>query len=129
MNPRLPAGREVVVTHALRTPIGKYLGSFADLTAADLGASVVRDLIERSGVPANQIGELIFGNGRQAGGGPNVARQRPSPLPVSARVSFTPVPVTTASTATIGPAVELSTMNWRGRLSQSASAPVTTMPS
>ena len=75
MNPRLPAGREVVVTHALRTPIGKYLGSFADLTAADLGASVVRDLIERSGVPANQIGELIFGNGRQAGGGPNVARQ------------------------------------------------------
>jgi len=65
----------VVVTHALRTPIGRYLGSFADLSAADLGASVVRDLIGRSGVDPAEIGELVFGNGRQAGGGPNVARQ------------------------------------------------------
>ena len=65
----------VVITHALRTPIGKYLGSFADLTAADLGASLVRDLVGRAGVDGTQVGELIFGNGRQAGGGPNVARQ------------------------------------------------------
>lgn len=65
----------VVVTHALRTPIGKYLGSLADSTAADLGASVVRDLLGRSGVDPAEVGELIFGNGRQAGGGPNVARQ------------------------------------------------------
>ncbi len=67
--------REVVVTHALRTPIGKFLGSFADLTAADLGVSVVADLLGRAGVDPASVGELIFGNGRQAGGGPNVARQ------------------------------------------------------
>jgi acetyl-CoA C-acetyltransferase len=67
--------RPVVVTHALRTPIGKYLGSFADLSAADLGTSVVSDLLARAGVDAELVGELAFGNGRQAGGGPNVARQ------------------------------------------------------
>ncbi len=65
----------VVVTHALRTPIGRYLGSFADLSAADLGTSVVTDLLGRAGIDPTIVGELIFGNGRQAGGGPNVARQ------------------------------------------------------
>jgi len=67
--------RQVVVTHALRTPIGKYLGSFADLSAADLGTSVVVDLLGRSGVDPELVTELAFGNGRQAGGGPNVGRQ------------------------------------------------------
>jgi acetyl-CoA C-acetyltransferase len=76
MPPFLPRhGRTVVVTHALRTPIGKYLGSFADLSAADLGASVVADLLERSRIERDSVGELLFGNARQAGGGPNVARQ------------------------------------------------------
>jgi len=65
----------VVITHALRTPIGKYLGSLADQTAADLGASVVSDVLGRAGIDPAEVGELIFGNGRQAGGGPNVARQ------------------------------------------------------
>jgi acetyl-CoA C-acetyltransferase len=67
--------REVVITHALRTPIGRFLGAFADLSAADLGASVVADLLARSGIDPARIAELVFGNGRQAGGGPNVARQ------------------------------------------------------
>jgi len=67
--------RQVVVTHALRTPIGKFLGSFTDLSAADLGASVVADLLRRSGIDPESVCELVFGNGRQAGGGPNVARQ------------------------------------------------------
>jgi acetyl-CoA C-acetyltransferase len=65
----------VVVTHALRTPIGKYLGSFAELSAADLGASVVKDLLARAALDPERVGELVFGNARQAGGGPNVARQ------------------------------------------------------
>lgn len=65
----------VVITHALRTPIGKYLGSFADRSAADLGSGLVRALLERARVDPSEVGELIFGNGRQAGGGPNVARQ------------------------------------------------------
>ncbi len=73
---RPPQGDEaIVVTHALRTPIGKYLGAFADLSAADLGAGLVAELLARSGVGGAEIGEVIMGNGRQAGGGPNVARQ------------------------------------------------------
>ena len=68
-------GPPLVVTHALRTPIGKYLGSFAELSAADLGASVVRSLIERAELDPARVGELVFGCGRQAGSGPNVARQ------------------------------------------------------
>ena len=68
------AGR-VVITHALRTPIGKYFGSFSELSAADLGVHVVSALFDGTGVDAAEVGELIFGNGRQAGGGPNVARQ------------------------------------------------------
>jgi acetyl-CoA C-acetyltransferase len=67
--------RRVVITHALRTPIGRYLGAFADLSAADLGASLVTDLITRSKVDPALVTRLYFGNGRQAGGGPNLARQ------------------------------------------------------
>ena len=70
--------REVVVTHALRTPIGKYLGGLAELTAAELGVAVVRPLLDgagAAGVDPARVGELIFGCGRQAGSGTNVARQ------------------------------------------------------
>ncbi len=74
-SPARPTGTTVVITHALRTPIGKFMGGFSELSAADLGASVVRALLERSRVPLSDVGELIFGNARQAGGGPNVARQ------------------------------------------------------
>ncbi len=69
------AAPAVVITHALRTPIGKYLGGLSGLTAAELGIHVVKALLVQSGVAAADVGELIFGNGRQAGGGPNVARQ------------------------------------------------------
>jgi acetyl-CoA C-acetyltransferase len=65
----------IVVTHALRTPIGRYLGSFADLSAADLGTSIVQSLLQRAGLEPAHVDTLIFGNARQAGGGPNVARQ------------------------------------------------------
>jgi acetyl-CoA C-acetyltransferase len=66
---------EVVVTHALRTPIGKYLGGLSTLTAAELGIHVVKAVVAASGVAPADVGELVFGNARQAGGGPNVARQ------------------------------------------------------
>jgi acetyl-CoA C-acetyltransferase len=64
-----------VITHALRTPIGKYMGGFADLTAADLGEAVVTALFKQAGFDPARLDEVIIGNGRQAGGGPNVARQ------------------------------------------------------
>ncbi|MBL4771570.1 MAG: thiolase family protein [Planctomycetes bacterium] len=66
---------QVVVTHALRTPIGKYLGSFSKMSGVELATSVIRDLISREGVDPNLIGEVFLGNGRQAGAGPNPARQ------------------------------------------------------
>jgi acetyl-CoA C-acetyltransferase len=66
--------RAAVLT-SVRTPIGKFLGSFADLTPADLGAAAVRGLLDRAGVAAADVDELIFGCARQAGGGPNMARQ------------------------------------------------------
>lgn len=66
---------DVVVTHALRSPIGRFLGSLAEMSAADLGSAVCRELLERSNAPKGRVGSVLIGNGRQAGGGPNVARQ------------------------------------------------------
>ena len=65
----------VAVLSAVRTPIGRFLGAFADVTAAELGVAATRAALERSRVPAEDIDELIYGNARQAGGGPNPARQ------------------------------------------------------
>ena len=69
------AGREVVVLGAARTPIGRYGGAFKDLHPAELGAVATRAALERAGVPGDEVQELIFGHGRQAGSGPNPARQ------------------------------------------------------
>jgi acetyl-CoA C-acetyltransferase len=65
----------VYILSAVRTPIGKFGGSLASLTAADMGVVAAQAAIERARVRPEQIGETIFGNARQAGGGPNVARQ------------------------------------------------------
>jgi acetyl-CoA C-acetyltransferase len=65
----------VYILSAVRTPIGKFGGSLASLTAADMGVTAAKAAMERAGVQPSQIEETIFGNARQAGGGPNVARQ------------------------------------------------------
>jgi acetyl-CoA C-acetyltransferase len=67
--------RPVLVLSAVRTPIGKFGGAFASLTAADLGEVAAKAAIERSGLPPAAVDETIFGHARQAGGGPNTARQ------------------------------------------------------
>jgi acetyl-CoA C-acetyltransferase len=66
---------DVVILSAVRTPIGKFGGSLASKTAADMGVIAAQAAIERAGIEAGQIDETIIGNARQAGGGPNVARQ------------------------------------------------------
>jgi len=63
------------VLSAARTPIGKFGGVFASLSAADLGEVAARAAIERSGLPPAAVDETVFGHARQAGGGPNTARQ------------------------------------------------------
>ncbi|MAG56774.1 MAG: acetyl-CoA C-acyltransferase [Planctomycetes bacterium] len=67
--------RQVVITHAVRTPIGRFLGQFRELTAVDLGRAAVEGLITRAGIDGREVDELIFGCARQAGLGPNPARQ------------------------------------------------------
>jgi len=65
----------VYILAAVRTPIGKFGGTLASLTAADMGVVAAKAAVERAGVRPEQVEETIFGNARQAGGGPNVARQ------------------------------------------------------
>lgn len=65
----------VYILSAVRTPIGKFGGSLASMTAADMGVVAAKAAMERAGVRPDQIEEAIFGNARQAGGGPNPARQ------------------------------------------------------
>jgi acetyl-CoA C-acetyltransferase len=66
---------DVYILSAVRTPIGKFGGALASLTAADIGVIAAKAAMERAAVDPRQVEETIFGNARQAGGGPNVARQ------------------------------------------------------
>jgi acetyl-CoA C-acetyltransferase len=66
---------DVYILSAARTPIGKFGGSLASLSAADMGVVAAKAALERAGVQPQQVEETIFGNARQAGGGPNPARQ------------------------------------------------------
>jgi acetyl-CoA C-acetyltransferase len=66
---------DVYILSAVRTPIGKFGGSLASMSAADMGALAAQAAIERAGIEPVQVEETIFGNARQAGGGPNPARQ------------------------------------------------------
>ena len=65
----------VYILSGVRTPIGKFGGSLASLTAADMGVVAAKAAMERAGIQPGQVEETIFGNARQAGGGPNPARQ------------------------------------------------------
>ncbi|MBV9144830.1 MAG: thiolase family protein [Acidobacteria bacterium] len=67
--------QDVFILSAVRTPIGKFGGSLAQMTAADIGVVAARAAVERAGVTPELVEEAIIGNARQAGGGPNVARQ------------------------------------------------------
>jgi len=64
-----------VILSACRTPIGSFGGAFKDLSAADLGAVVIREAIKRADVKGIDIGDVIMGCVLQAGAGMNVARQ------------------------------------------------------
>jgi acetyl-CoA C-acetyltransferase len=66
---------DAVIAGALRTPIGKFLGALRSLSAVDLGAAVVRALVEKYRLPVDQVEEIIMGNVVSAGLGQNPARQ------------------------------------------------------
>ncbi|MEO6238976.1 MAG: acetyl-CoA C-acyltransferase [Vicinamibacterales bacterium] len=66
---------EVVIVGASRTPIGRYGGSLRTVHPADLGAAAATAAMARAGVEPSLIDEVLIGHGRQAGSGPNPARQ------------------------------------------------------
>ena len=66
---------DIVITSAARTAVGSFLGSFASTPAHVLGESVIRALIERSGIDPNEVSETILGQVLTAGQGQNPARQ------------------------------------------------------
>lgn len=66
---------EIFILSAVRTPIGKFGGAFAEMTAPELGAFAAKAALERAKVEPVQLNEVIMGNARPAGVGPNPARQ------------------------------------------------------
>jgi acetyl-CoA C-acetyltransferase len=66
---------EALILSAVRTPIGKFLGGLAELTAPQLGAIVVREALSRAKLAGSAVDEVILGNVVQAGVGQNPARQ------------------------------------------------------
>src|SRR5437762_5857743 len=67
--------REAVIISAVRTPVGKFLGSLKGFSATQLGAMVVRESVRRAGVKPEDVDEVIMGCVIQAGLGQNPARQ------------------------------------------------------
>jgi acetyl-CoA C-acetyltransferase len=67
--------KNVFLAGAVRTPIGKFGGTLSSWSAADLGVAVAKESLRRAGISPDQVTDSIWGCARQAGGGPNVARQ------------------------------------------------------
>ncbi|HOZ67429.1 MAG TPA: acetyl-CoA C-acetyltransferase [Burkholderiaceae bacterium] len=67
--------KDIVIVSATRTAVGKFGGTLAKTPAPELGAAVIADLLKRTGVSADQIGEVIMGQVLAAGSGQNPARQ------------------------------------------------------
>jgi acetyl-CoA C-acetyltransferase len=67
--------KPIFLAGAVRTPIGRFGGSLAGWTAADLGTAVARESLRRARIQPDQVDDSIWGCARQAGAGPNVARQ------------------------------------------------------
>src|SRR6185503_8910849 len=65
----------LVLAAPVRTPIGRFGGALAPLSAADLGTAAARAALTRAGLGGDAVDQVVFGHARQAGGGPNTARQ------------------------------------------------------
>ncbi|MFQ6090359.1 MAG: beta-ketoacyl synthase N-terminal-like domain-containing protein, partial [Candidatus Bipolaricaulia bacterium] len=65
---------DVVVVSAVRTPMGRFGGTLREMPVYDLGAVVISEALKRAGIEGEQVDEVIMGNCRQAGNGPNPSR-------------------------------------------------------
>ncbi len=77
----------VVIVEGARTPVGRFLGSFAETPAVQLGELAAVEALRRAGVDADQVDQTIVGHARQAGNGPNTGRQVSMRAGVPERVS------------------------------------------
>ena len=64
-----------VILEGARTPIGKFLGAFSEVSAVELGTLAAAEAMRRANVEPDQVEQTIFGHARQAGNGPNTGRQ------------------------------------------------------
>jgi acetyl-CoA C-acetyltransferase len=64
-----------VILEGARTPIGKFLGSFAETTTVELGTVAAKEALKRAAITPDQVDQTIVGHARQAGNGPNTGRQ------------------------------------------------------
>ena len=69
------ATETAVILEGARTPIGRFLGSYADTTTVELGTMAAVEAMRRAGVEPEQVDQTIMGHARQAGNGPNTGRQ------------------------------------------------------
>jgi acetyl-CoA C-acetyltransferase len=67
--------KDVYLVGSVRTPIGRFGGALVEVSAAELGAAAARESLRRAGVEGGDVQDVFFGSARQAGAGPNVARQ------------------------------------------------------
>ena len=86
MNGSRSASTTAVIVSAVRTPIGRFLGGLAPLTAPQLGAIAVREAVRRAGIDGGEVEEVILGHVVQGGTGQAPARQAAigAGLPVTA---------------------------------------------
>ena len=79
--------RQAVIVSAARTPIGRFLGGLAPLSAPELGAAAIRAAVQRAGIDVNDVEEVIMGNVIQGGVGQAPARQAALKAGIPATVS------------------------------------------
>jgi len=108
--------KKVFILGACRTPIGKMGGALASLSAVELGSIVIREALNRSKVPVEQVDHVYMGNVLQAGSGQNVARQ----AAIKAGLPYS----TTAETLNIVCGSGLDAVNSAARLIQASDADI-----
>ena len=67
--------KSICIVSAQRTPIGRFGGTLAGMTAVELGIVATQAALEKAGIEASDVEEMIIEQARQAGNGPNPARQ------------------------------------------------------
>src|SRR2546430_2630471 len=83
--------KDIFLARGARTAIGGFAGAFAEVPATALGSVVIRAALQRAGVSADQVDEVIFGNVLSAGLGQNPARQASLGAGLSTSVGATTV--------------------------------------